>query len=173
MIQYKKPRLLFFVVGLLTMGLGVFMLFNPLETLIRMLVFAGILFLVFGIILLIDALAIPDFISMRSTLIFEAFMTIILGLILVFGDQSLNIGIITYIFLFTFVLSSFIQIQFSVLINRNWLRWLSFALSVLDIALSVYMFMNPNLAQHLLVYFMAFGFISSGINRMLVGIFDL
>ncbi|CAM3670342.1 DUF308 domain-containing protein [Erysipelothrix urinaevulpis] len=173
MMTYKKPRFSLFMVGLFMTVLGVLMLLNPISMLIQMLVATGMVFCVMGAILFFDAWKLPDFLSMRSTMIFEAFMMLVLGLILVFGDRNLTLGVLTYLFLFVFILSAFVHLQFSVMIVKPWLKVISILLNIILIAFSVYMFINPKLAQEFIMYCLAFGIMSSGINRMLIGLFDL
>lgn len=173
MREKKYNRIWSLVAGFVFLALGVFVFLNPIKSLVTAVSVIGVFMLVGGILSMIDAWRLPKILTMRSTLLFDGMMLTLLGALFAFGNSLIASTALSYVLLFWFMLTSIIQIQYSFVIQKTWVKVLSNIMNIVVIVLSIYTIFNPILANSLLAFTIAYGFIFHGLGRLLVGVFDI
>lgn len=165
-------RTLAFISGLVYLFLGYYVMTNPIKSLSTVVLVVGALILVTGIIALYDALQIPRAFEVRSTMIFDSILLMLLGVFMTFGNPFLTSTLVSYVLIFWFVATALLQLRFISFIKKTWLKVLLTIMNGLVIVLSLYTLTNPLLANSILALSLSYAFFITGVGRIMIGIFN-
>lgn len=163
-----KNRVLSFVVGIILAVVGFFIIANPDEALVSLILVIGVFLLISGFVAVIDSIRIPAFIPGKSLLMVEGIMQMIIGGLFSFGNQFIASAVLGYLLVFTMIISSIVHISFVSAISRGGMAIFSIILNIITIGLGVYILFNPILASGVLITAVGFQFIIAGIERMVI-----
>ena len=172
MEQNSTRRIWSMIAGGIFIALGIFVISNPIKSLQTGVLIVGMLMLVGGVLAVIDAMSLPKVLSMRQTLLFDAIMLVLMGALFTFGNTFIASTALSFILLWWFILTSIIQIQFSFVIGKAWVKLASNAVNLFVIAMSIYTMFNPLLANSVLAFAIAYNFIFMGVSRLGIALFD-
>lgn len=163
-------KILGFVLGIVYIIFGIYVMNTPETTLLSLALFVGIALFVGGLVLIIDSFRLPYLPHLRSSMLTEGILLFVLGLIFLLGNVDRDVKILSYLLLFWFIATSALQIQFAIAIEKVWVKVLVIVINLFVIAYSVWFLFNPDAAAYLLVATTGVLFISSGINKIIVSL---
>ena len=163
-------RLVALVAGFIYISFGFLMIQNPNTTLSTLSVIMGWTVTISGIMAIIYAVRFKNDPEIHSGSLFDGMLLLILGLMFLFGNFIDNTLVLAYLLVFWIIIDSAAQLQFVALLPSFGLKLLMMIVDTLIIAYGLYMLFNPHAAESFLVFYLGFGFISTGLAKFIKAI---
>lgn len=163
-------RLVALVAGFIYIVFGLLMIQNPNTTLATLSLIMGWTVTISGLTAIVYAIKFKNDPEVHSGSLFEGTLLLILGLMFLFGNFIDNTLVLAYLLVFWIIIDSAAQLQFVALLPSFGLKVLIMLVDTFIIAYGLYMLFNPNAAESFLVFYLGFGFISTGISKFIKSI---
>lgn len=158
-------RLVGILAGIVYAVVGLLMIQNPNTTLATLSLFMGWMVTISGLVAVVYALKFKNDPSVHSTSLLDGILLLLLGLMFLFGDFINNTMFLAYLLVFWIIIDSAAQLQYMSLLPKGGLKLLVIIMDALIIMYGIYMLFNPHAAENFLVFYLGFGFVSTGINK--------
>lgn len=162
----KGFNLIHFILGLILLVTGLVSFFNPLRSLVAIVVVFAITALLEGVMQLAFRSRLNDYTGYQSrTILISGVLDILIGLLLLF---NINAGLITlpYIFAIWFIIDSIGELLVSDVFksSNNGYYWFKIIMNVLGLILGIMMLFNPIVSALTISFLVGFYFLTAGID---------
>lgn len=146
------------------------MIQNPNTTLASLSLITGWTVTISGFMAIVYAIRFKNDPEVHSGSLLDGTLLLILGLMFLFGNFINNTAVLAYLLVFWIIIDSAAQLQFVALLPSFGLKILVMIADTLIIAYGLYMLFNPHAAESFLVFYLGFGFISTGVAKFIKAI---
>lgn len=146
------------------------MIQNPNTTLATLSLIMGWTVTISGFMAIVYAIRFKNDPEVHSGSLLDGTLLLILGLMFLFGNFINNTAVLAYLLVFWIIIDSAAQLQFVALLPSFGLKILVMIADTLIIAYGLYMLFNPHAAESFLVFYLGFGFISTGVAKFIKAI---
>lgn len=161
-------RLVSVSIGFIYIYLGVLMIQNPNTTLSALSVVMGWFVFVIGIVAILIAIGFRKINSeVSNSNMSDGFLLLVLALMFIFGAFINNTLFLSYMLVLWIIMDSAFQLFVTNLFPKTGLSIFIMVLDIVLIIYSLFLLFNPAAAEGFLVLYVGFGFISTGIGKLL------
>ena len=161
-------RIVTILAGLIYIVFGFIMIQSPNTTLKALSLLMGWVVTISGVVAVAYAISYRRFDEYANkTGLMEGVLLLILGLMLLFGNFINNTLILAYLLVFWIIMDSAFQLQLAAFIPKTSIRILIMILDILVISFGVFLLFNPAGAEEFLVFYTGFGFVTTGIGKLI------
>lgn len=153
------------LIGVVYVILGFLMIQYPITTLLTLSLVMGWIVTLSGISTIIYSLKFKEVTGIQNGRIVDGILLLILGLMFLFSDYINNTLILSYLLIFWVITDSALQIQLMSFIPKSGLTIFLIIMDILIILYGIYMLFNPGIAESFLVFYVGFGFVSTGFTK--------
>ncbi len=164
-------RLVGLVAGIIYVIFGMLMIQNPNTTLATLSLVMGWTVTISGFLAIAHAIKFKDVPEVQSGSMMEGMLLLVLGLMFLFGNFLNSTQILAYLLVFWIIIDSAAQLQFiASLPGGGVTKIVVLIMDTFIIAYGLFMLFNPGIAENFLVWYLGFGFISTGIAKFVKSI---
>lgn len=163
-------RLVGLIAGFIYIVFGFLMIQNPNTTLGALSFIMGWTVTISGVLAVLYAIKFKNDPEVHSGSLLDGILLLVLGLMFLFGDFIDNAVVLAYLLAFWVIIDSAAQLQLVSLLPSGGLKMIIILMDLLIIAYGLFMLFHPAAAEGFLVFYLGFGFISTGITKFVKAI---